>query len=54
MTATKTNLSCGCGFKTSSLAEAEKHAEDKKHCMTGYLTISVEKPTRKTVVAHKD
>lgn len=30
----KIHINCGCGYKTDSLEEAVKHAEEKKHCLT--------------------
>jgi len=33
-------ISCGCGFKTTSLEEAEKHAKETKHILRIQGTVT--------------
>ncbi|MCS7132471.1 MAG: hypothetical protein N3F65_03380 [Nitrososphaeria archaeon] len=33
-------ISCGCGFKTTSLEEAEAHAKEKKHILRIQGTVT--------------
>ena len=33
-------ITCGCGFKTTSLEEAEKHAKEKKHILRIQGTVT--------------
>jgi len=33
-------ISCGCGFKTTSLEEAEKHAKETKHVLRIQGTVT--------------
>jgi len=34
MASVKLNISCGCGFKATTLEEAIKHCEKTGHCLT--------------------
>ncbi len=33
-------ITCGCGFKTTSLEEAEKHAKESKHILRIQGTVT--------------
>lgn len=43
MATIKSEYNCGCGYKTASIVEAEKHAGNFKHNMSGLTMITVEK-----------
>jgi len=39
----KLNISCGCGFRTTTLEEAIKHSQEKNHTLTVLGEIKAER-----------